>query len=163
MNTKVYKISIHAFALALVFSVQAVVPAQSPGQSAEVRLPFIEVSEFPQLCHKIKQQAKGSLLIVRFYYGGLHGFGELVALNNKYKNKGLKIVAFSIDSHSDKRSVISEVTKFKVDFDVFLLDDSDDDNRNKVIQQEWVGEEFGLSRNSRGAHNILWAPIDCFA
>ena len=25
------------------------------------------------------------------------------------------------------------------------------------------GEYFGLSRNSRGAHNILWVPIDCFA
>lgn len=146
MNMTFRRVSTHALAFVLVFSIQAGILAQStqsPGQSAEVRLPFIELSDFPQLCKKIKQQAKGSLLLVRFLYGDSGDFRELVSLDNRYRDKGLKVVAFSVDVHSNKRRVISLITGSLAKFDVFLLDDSDNEKRNSIIQQEWLSEGFG--------------------
>lgn len=116
--------------------------ASALGQSTEVKLPFIEVTDFPQLCKKIKQEAKGNLLLVRFFYGDSGDFRELVSLDNRYRAKGLKVVAFSVDQHSNKRRVISLITESLAKFDVYLLDDSDDEKRNGIIQQEWLGERF---------------------
>lgn len=113
------------------------------GQSTEVKLPFIEVSDFPQLSKKIKQEAKGSLLLVRFFSGSSRDFRELVSLDNRYRARGLKVVAFSVDQHRNKRAVISLITESLAKFDVFLLDDSDDEKRDGIIQQEWLGEGFG--------------------
>ena len=86
--------------------------------------------------------------VVRFRCSGNHLNWFIIdesvlPLKNLLEKEQIKILSLSLAACAPRMSEFWIIEKHKT---------------SVAWKQQW-----GLSRNSRGAHNILWVPIDCFA
>jgi len=160
MNVTIYRISICALALALVFSIQAGIPAQStqsPGQSAEhlrqsasgqqssnePQVSVIKPADFSKFSARLKQEAKSGVVVLTFWARWCSPpcqkqINDLVLLDDVYRAKGVKIVAvnLTLDDYADElKYTITFLSKSKARFDNFLI--VGDDISGSGISKEW--------------------------
>jgi thiol-disulfide isomerase/thioredoxin len=68
-------------------------------------------------------------------------FPEFVALDKKYRAKGVKVVGISADEVTDiKRKVIPFIRRQKVQFDIVVQDTDDPQQMIDAVYKEWAGE-----------------------
>jgi thiol-disulfide isomerase/thioredoxin len=93
---------------------------------------------------KFKNSAKGKVLVLNFWatWCGpcVAEFPELVALDEKYRDKGVKLVGITADDPGDVRpKVIPFIKKQKVKFDIVLQDTDDPEEMMTQITKDWNG------------------------
>jgi thiol-disulfide isomerase/thioredoxin len=94
--------------------------------------------------NKFKDAAKGKVLVINFWatWCGpcVAEFPEFVALDSKYRSKGVKIVGITVDDPSDVTpKVIPFIKKHKVKFDILLQDTDDPQEMIDMVNKEWPG------------------------
>jgi thiol-disulfide isomerase/thioredoxin len=93
---------------------------------------------------KFKDSAKGRVLVLNFWatWCGpcIAEFPELVALDAKYRDKGVKLVGITADDPGDVQpKVIPFIKKHQVKFDIILQDTEDPQEMMDQINKEWPG------------------------
>src|SRR5215475_1072156 len=93
---------------------------------------------------KFKDSAKGQVLVLNFWatWCGpcVAEFPELVALDAKYRDKGVKFVGISADDAEDVRpKVIPFIKKHQVKFDIVQQDLEDAEEVMNQITKDWNG------------------------
>jgi thiol-disulfide isomerase/thioredoxin len=94
---------------------------------------------------KFKDSAKGKVLVLNFWatWCGpcVAEFPELVALDAKYRDKGVKLVGITADDPDDiQPKVIPFIKKLQVKFDIIRQDTDDPEEMMNQITKEWNGE-----------------------
>ena len=94
---------------------------------------------------KFKDSAKGKVLVLNFWatWCGpcVAEFPELVALDAKYRDKGVKLVGITADEADDVQpKVIPFIKKHQVKFDIIRQDTDDPEEMLNQITKEWNGE-----------------------
>jgi thiol-disulfide isomerase/thioredoxin len=93
---------------------------------------------------KFKDSAKGKVLVLNFWatWCGpcVAEFPELVALDAKYRDKGVKFVGITADEPEDvKPKVIPFIKKHQVKFDIIRQDTDDPEEMMSQIIKDWNG------------------------
>jgi thiol-disulfide isomerase/thioredoxin len=93
---------------------------------------------------KFKDSAKGKVLVLNFWatWCGpcVAEFPELVALDAKYRDKGMKLVGITADDPDDVQpKVIPFMKKHKVKFDIIRQDTDDPEEMLSQITKDWNG------------------------
>ncbi|MGH9769997.1 MAG: redoxin domain-containing protein [Blastocatellia bacterium] len=94
--------------------------------------------------NKFKDSAKGQVLVLNFWatWCGpcVAEFPDLVALDAKYRDKGVKLVGITADDPGDVQpKVIPFIKKQKVKFDIILQDTEDPQEMMDKINKDWPG------------------------
>src|SRR5262245_24274144 len=94
--------------------------------------------------NKFKDAEKGKVLVVNFWatYCGpcVVEFPEFVMIDQKYREKGVKIVAISADEIADiKPKVIPFIKEKKARFDVLVQETDDPQEMIDVVDKDWQG------------------------
>jgi thiol-disulfide isomerase/thioredoxin len=119
-------------------------PAKSPAAKnaaqSEPKVGALKPADFA----KFKDSAKGKVLVLNFWatWCGpcVAEFPELVALDAKYRDKGVKLVGITADDPGDVQpKVIPFIKKQKVTFDIVLQDTEDPQEMMDQINKEWPG------------------------
>jgi thiol-disulfide isomerase/thioredoxin len=92
----------------------------------------------------IKQDAKGSVLMINFWASWCHPcvkeFPEIVKLYNDYKDKGFKLVFISLDDLGDiDKKVLPFLKQQKVDFISYYNNLEKPDELIDYIDKKWQG------------------------
>lgn len=114
--------------------------AGRPRPADEPKVTLLKPADFA----KLKQQAAGKVLVVNFWatWCGpcIAEFPEFVMLDEKYRAKGVKIIAISADEVADLQSkVIPFVKQQKAKFDVYVQDVEDPQEMIDVVTKDWQG------------------------
>ncbi|MCI0338300.1 MAG: redoxin domain-containing protein [Acidobacteria bacterium] len=93
---------------------------------------------------KFKNAEKGNVLVINFWatWCGpcVAEFPELVAIDSKYRDKGVKMVAISADEVADiKSKVIPFVKEQKAMFNILVQDTEDPEEMMAVVDKNWQG------------------------
>jgi thiol-disulfide isomerase/thioredoxin len=93
---------------------------------------------------KFKDSAKGKVLVLNFWatWCGpcVAEFPELVALDAKYRDKGMKLVGITADDPDDVQpKVIPFIKKYQVKFDIIRQDTDDPEEMMSQITKDWNG------------------------
>src|SRR5262245_17954664 len=134
----------------LIESVQnaKVVPAKSP---AKIKVAQSNPKDGPKVgtlkpadFAKFKDSAKGKVLVLNFWatWCGpcVAEFPELVALDAKYRDKGMKLVGITADDAEDVQpKVIPFIKKHHVKFDIVRQDAEDTEEMINQITKDWNG------------------------
>jgi len=93
---------------------------------------------------KFKDSAKGKVLVLNFWATScgpcVAEFPELVALDAKYRDKGVKFVGISADDAEDVQpKVIPFIKKHQVKFDIVRQDIDDAEAMMNQITKDWDG------------------------
>jgi thiol-disulfide isomerase/thioredoxin len=93
---------------------------------------------------KFKDSAKGKVLVLNFWatWCGpcVAEFPELVALDAKYRDKGVKLVGITADDAEDVQpKVIPFIKKHQVKFDIIRQDTDDPEEMMNQITKDWNG------------------------
>jgi thiol-disulfide isomerase/thioredoxin len=93
---------------------------------------------------KFKDSAKGKVLVLNFWatWCGpcVAEFPELVALDAKYRDKGMKLVGITADDPDDVQpKVIPFIKKHQVKFDIIRQDTDDPEEMLNQITKDWNG------------------------
>src|SRR5262245_27187370 len=93
---------------------------------------------------KFKDSAKGKVLVLNFWatWCGpcVAEFPELVALDTKYRDKGVKLVGITADDPEDVQpKVIPFIKKHQVKFDIIRQDTDDPEEMMNQITKDWNG------------------------
>lgn len=104
------------------------------------KVPLLKPEDF----NKFKDAANGKVLVINFWatWCGpcIAEFPEFVALDRKYRSKGVKVVGITVDDPSDvKPKVIPFIKKHKVKFDIVLQDTDDPQEMMDMINKDWPG------------------------
>jgi peroxiredoxin len=99
----------------------------------------------PEDFNKFKAAANGKVLVINFWVTWcgpcVAEFPEFVALDKKYRAKGVKIVGISADEVTDiKRKVVPFIRRQKVRFDIVVQDTDDPQQMIDAVYKEWAGE-----------------------
>jgi peroxiredoxin len=116
--------------------------AKKPAASAAI--PNVALLK-PEDFNKFKDAANGQVLVINFWatWCGpcVAEFPEFVALDKKYRAKGVKVVGISADEVTDiKRKVIPFIRRQKVQFDIVVQDTDDPQQMIDAVYKEWAGE-----------------------
>jgi thiol-disulfide isomerase/thioredoxin len=93
---------------------------------------------------KFKDSAKGKVLVLNFWatWCGpcVAEFPELVALDAKYRDKGVKFVGITADDPDDVQpKVIPFIKKHQVKFDIIRQDTDDPEQMMNQVTKDWNG------------------------
>ena len=118
----------------------AKVPAKTTAAQAEPKVGTLKPADF----NKFKDSARGKVLVLNFWatWCGpcVAEFPELVALDAKYRDKGVKLVGITADDPDDVQpKVIPFIKKQKVKFDIVLQDTEDPQEMFDKINKDWPG------------------------
>jgi peroxiredoxin len=113
---------------------------KTPAKSAEPKIAMLKPADF----NKYKDAARGKVLVVNFWatWCGpcVAEFPELVAIDAKYRDKGVKLVGISVDEVADiKGKVIPFIKEQKAAFDILVQDSDDPDELINLIDKNWQG------------------------
>lgn len=119
-------------------TLQATIPANLVQDQPRVLL--LKPAEFTRLT----QQAKGQVLVINFWatWCGpcVVEFPEFVSLDEKYRDKGVRVVAISADDPSEINSaVIPFIKQMKARFEVYVQDVEDPQEMIDVVNKDWPG------------------------
>jgi thiol-disulfide isomerase/thioredoxin len=108
---------------------------QTESSIALMKLPDVE---------KLREQAHGQVLVINFWATWCHGcvgeFPEIVALDNQYRRKGVKIVGISLDNPADIDSKVTPfIKKSGAHFDIRVADMEDPQPIIEALTPEWTG------------------------
>jgi peroxiredoxin len=109
-------------------------------KSVEPKIAMLKPADF----NKYKDAARGKVLVVNFWatWCGpcVAEFPELVMLDAKYRNKGVKLVGISVDEVADiKGKVIPFIKEQKAAFDILVQDSDDPEEMINLIDKNWQG------------------------
>jgi peroxiredoxin len=119
---------------------QASAQAPAPAPSPAPQVARLKPAEFA----KLKQQTQGRVLVLNFWatWCGpcIAEFPEFVAIDEKYRAQGVRLVAISADEVSDiKTKVIPFIKEMKARFEIFVQDTDDPQEMIDVVDKEWLG------------------------
>jgi thiol-disulfide isomerase/thioredoxin len=115
-------------------------PANKNAAQAEPKVGTLKPADFA----KFKDSAKGNVLVLNFWatWCGpcVAEFPELVALDAKYRDKGMKLVGITADDAEDVQpKVIPFIKKHHVKFDIIRQDTDDPEAMINQITKDWNG------------------------
>jgi len=118
----------------------AMAPAKTASAQAEPKVGTLKPADFG----KFKASAKGKVLVLNFWatWCGpcVAEFPELVALDAKYRDKGMKLVGITADDAEDVQpKVIPFIKKHHVKFDIVRQDTDDPEEMINQITKDWNG------------------------
>jgi thiol-disulfide isomerase/thioredoxin len=121
-------------------AVTAKAPAKTNVAQAGPKIGTLKPADFA----KLKDSAKGQVLVLNFWatWCGpcVAEFPELVALDAKYRDKGVKFVGISADDADDVQpKVIPFIKKHQVKFDIVRQDLEDSEATLNQITKDWDG------------------------
>jgi peroxiredoxin len=109
-------------------------------KSTEPKIAMLKPADF----NKYKDAAKGKVLVVNFWatWCGpcVAEFPELVAIDAKYRDKGVKLVGISVDEVAEiKSKVVPFIKEQKAAFDILVQDSDDPEELINLIDKNWQG------------------------
>jgi thiol-disulfide isomerase/thioredoxin len=121
-------------------AVSAKAPAKTRVDQGEPKVGTLKPADFG----KFKDSAKGKVLVLNFWatWCGpcVAEFPELVALDAKYRDKGVKLVGITADEPEDVQpKVIPFIKKHQVKFDIIRQDTDDPEEMMSQITKDWNG------------------------
>jgi peroxiredoxin len=133
--------------------------AATKASAAAAPVARLKPAEFP----KLKEQAQGKVLVVNFWatWCGpcVAEFPEFVRLDEKYRARGVEIIAISADETAELQSkVVPFIRKQKARFDVYVQDTDDPDEMIRQFSSEWSGAlpaTFVFDRQGRLSYSVL--------
>jgi len=139
--------------------VSAKVPAKTRVDQGQPKVGTLKPADFA----KFKDSAKGKVLVLNFWatWCGpcVAEFPELVALDAKYRDKGMKLVGITSDEPEDVQpKVIPFIKKHKVKFDIIRQDTDDPEEMMSQIIKDWNGvipATFVYDKNGNLAYTRL--------
>jgi peroxiredoxin len=113
---------------------------KSGAKSVEPKIAMLKPVDF----NKYKDTAKGKVLVVNFWatWCGpcVAEFPELVAIDAKYRDRGVKLAGISVDEVADiKGKVIPFIKEQKAAFDILVQDSDDPEEMINLIDKNWQG------------------------
>ncbi|HZS04383.1 MAG TPA: redoxin domain-containing protein [Blastocatellia bacterium] len=139
--------------------------------AAENRPPAVNIEAAPASVGLLKpagfaalrEQSQGKVLLVNFWatWCGpcVAEFPEFVMLDEKYRDRGVKIVSISADETADLRTKVEPfIKKQKARFDVYVQDVDDPEDMIKQFSREWSGAlpaTFVFDKQGRLSYSIL--------
>jgi peroxiredoxin len=119
---------------------RAIKAAETRAQNFEPKIGTIKPLDFK----KFKDAAKGQVLIINFWatWCGpcIAEFPEFVAIDAKYRAKGVKLVGISADEFADiKPKVIPFIKEQKAMFDILVQDVEDPQEMIDIVDKNWLG------------------------
>ena len=120
-----------------------IILAQSSDPNSKQSKPSIELLRVPDLT-TLREQAQGQVLVINFWATWCHGcvaeFPEFVALDEKYRTRGVKVVGISLDSAKDLDSKVRPfINKARAMFDIRVPDMDDPQPIIDAVTPEWPG------------------------
>ncbi len=114
--------------------------SETQAKNFEPKIGMLKPADF----NKYKDAARGKVLIVNFWatWCGpcVAEFPEFVAIDAKYREKGVKMVGISADELADvKPKVIPFVKEQKAMFDILMQDTEDPQEMIDVVDKNWQG------------------------
>jgi peroxiredoxin len=118
----------------------ASLPAKTKSAQGEPKVGSLKPADFA----KFKDSAKGKVLVLNFWatWCGpcVAEFPELVAIDAKYRDKGMKLVGITADEADDVQpKVIPFIKKHQVKFDIIRQDTDDPEEMMNQITKDWNG------------------------
>jgi thiol-disulfide isomerase/thioredoxin len=115
-------------------------PANKNAAQAEPKIGTLKPADFA----KFKDSAKGQVLVLNFWatWCGpcVAEFPELVAIDAKYRDKGVKFVGITSDDPEDVQpKVIPFIKKHQVKFDIVQQNLEDSEEMMNQITKDWNG------------------------
>jgi peroxiredoxin len=113
---------------------------KTKAKGADPKIAMLKPADF----NKYKDTAKGKVLVVNFWatWCGpcVAEFPELVMIDNKYRDKGVKMVGISVDEIDDiNGKVIPFIKEQKAAFEILVQDSSDPEDLISLIDKKWEG------------------------
>jgi thiol-disulfide isomerase/thioredoxin len=131
-------------------------PAHAQTGKFEPKIGTIKPAEFI----KYKDSAKGKVLVINFWatWCGpcVVEFPEFVAVDKKYREKGVKVVGISADEIADiKPKVIPFIKEQKARFDILVQDTDDPQQIVDIIDKNWSGVLPATFVYDKQGNNVL--------
>jgi peroxiredoxin len=118
----------------------AIKRGQTTAQNKAGAIALLKPAEFA----KLREQSRGQVLVVNFWatWCGpcVAEFPEFVMLDEKYRSKGVRIIAISADEPAELQSkVVPFIRKQQARFEVYVQDVDDPEEMIRQIGSEWSG------------------------
>jgi thiol-disulfide isomerase/thioredoxin len=140
-------------------AIPAKASAKTRGDQGQPKVGTLKPADFG----KFRDSAKGKVLVINFWatWCGpcVAEFPELVALDAKYRDKGMKLVGITADEAEDVQpKVIPFIKKHQVKFDIIRQDTDDPEEMMSQIIKDWNGvipATFVYDKNGNLAYTRL--------